>query len=804
MIKMPWTNATAPNVMLEVTDACNVSCRACYKKKGTSFKTLDEVEKDLNAGLALRPVHTVTISGGEPTLHPELFSIVKRVKSRGVHVFLLTNGVLIDDEYLERLRDSGLDSILFHVDANQQRPDLQGGPGHAVVVERLGTLVRMAAAHGLDVSISATLYEDGIQTLKEMGRFFFDTPEISFFFVSRGMDPQDMGRDFGSVGVDEVQALLESEYGIEPFAYIPSADNRRTVWTSYFVPVVYNGRGRHLFRIRSNTVDLWLMKLQKLVSGRYIHKTTQRPGLTLFRTVVNGLTTFRFLQLARFLRALSRRSTRLKHKMIAYDDGPRLSENGAVEECEYCPTAIVRDGRLLACCTADHGAADGEEVICRTTALCTTCTSSHEARVVRKNNKIEAVVCCPKGEQRHQLSSDADMYLAIREKTSTEYGNTHPPDGMRYALNYISITNACNLSCTVCAASAKTGSESAFYLSEEEVCRRADEVRKHGGRILHLFGGEPTIHPDLLTMVERISQMGFSTGIVTNGYVLGTNKGLAKELKRRGLSRICLQFDSLDEETLERLGRNYLTEKKNAIQNTLEAGLGLGLNCTVTEHNAGELGELLAHGIELGPGVKNMTFASAAPVGRYELSSEDSPDREQIVKQLIAGRRYGLSFDDVLPLPAYLPWGIQVHPDCGAHIVLARSPDGVRPLNSLVDLRKVYSRLARNRMRRHWVSKYLVPAVYLLSSIRRGKLFRALRTFTGILMKRPGYSITNIGISNYKGAMFLDEQRIARCASAFYTSAGPVKACVHFFGNQSLAGSREYEEFNGSCPRAAV
>jgi MoaA/NifB/PqqE/SkfB family radical SAM enzyme len=32
MIKMPWNNETAPNVMLEVTDACNVTCRACYKK----------------------------------------------------------------------------------------------------------------------------------------------------------------------------------------------------------------------------------------------------------------------------------------------------------------------------------------------------------------------------------------------------------------------------------------------------------------------------------------------------------------------------------------------------------------------------------------------------------------------------------------------------------------------------------------------------------------------------------------------------------------------------------------------------
>ncbi len=811
MIKMPWNNETAPNVMLEVTDACNVTCRACYKKAGNSFKSLDEIEKDLDAGMKLRPLHTVTISGGEPTLHPELLSIVRMVKCRGVHVFLLTNGVLIDSRYLQDLRDSGLDSILFHVDSAQQRPDLHGEASYASVKERLHELVHMAASCGLDVSISATLYDDSSQTLEEMSRFFFDSPEITFLYVSRGMDPENLavaaGADntVGALGLEGLKQFFEERYDIRPFAYIPSSDGNRSIWVSYFVPVVYSGKRKFLFRIQSNAVDLWLMKLQKLLSGRYIHKTTQKPGLTLFRVVVNGLTTFRFVPLVRFLCAVSRRSTRLKHKVIAYDDGPRQTEDETVNNCEYCPTAIVRDGRLLACCTADYGVENSESVISRTTAICKDCAASHEAYVSRRGNRIEAVVCCPKGEYKYDLSSDAEMYMAIKERTATEYNNTCPPKGMRYALNYISITNACNLSCTVCGVNAKVGSESAFYLSVEEICRRAEEARKYGGRILHLFGGEPTVHPELLSIVERIAKMGFSAGMVTNGYLLGKNENLAYALKRRGLSRICLQFDSLNMATLDKLGRGYLVEKKNAIKNTLNAGLNLGLNCTVTRDNIDELGELLAHGVELGCGVKNMTFASAAPVGRYELASDDSPDREQIVKQLlVGGGRYGISFDDVLPLPAYLPWGTQTHPDCGAHIVLVRSPRGVQPLNSLVDMRRLYALLGKSRSRDHILSKYMVPVVYLFRSIRKQQILSALRFAIGMVMKRSGYSVTNIGISNYKAAMFLDEQRIARCASAFYTSSGPVKACVHFLGDQSSPGSREYEEFNGSCPPAAV
>ena len=817
MIEMPWNNATAPNVMLEVTDACNVNCRVCYKKKGSSFKTLPEIERDLDAGLKLRPVHTVAVSGGEPTLHPELPDIIGLVKKRGVHVFLLTNGVGVDGAYLRILSDSGLDSVLFHVDQHQQRPDLEKTGGIPCALKRLKELVQMAAACGIDVSMSATLYEDGVKTLERIGRFFFETPEITFLYVSRGMDPRDplpagdrgdgeqAGSGFGAGGLAQLKTLLEREHDVEPFAFIPARESHRAVWVSYFVPVIYNGQSRYTFRIRSNAVDLWLMKMQKLISGRYVHKTTQKPGLTLFRVVVNAITTARIQELVKFLRAAAPGSARLKHKMIAYDDGPRVLEDGTIEKCEYCPTAIVRNGRLLACCTADHEPAKADGIISRTTALCTACSSSHDAAVVRKGNRVNGVVLCPKGEQTYELSSDADMYMAIGKKTATKYGKGPPPEGMRYALNYISITNACNLKCAVCGVDAKPGPESTFYLSTEEICRRARAVRQHGSRILHLFGGEPTMHPQLPAIVEQISRMGFSTGIVTNGYLLGRDGSLAMELKRRGLSRICLQFDSLSEATLDKLGRNYLVEKRKAIRNALDAGLDLGLNCTVTEHNIGEVGELLVHGLKLGPGVKNMTFASAAPVGRYELSCSDSPDRERIVKQLLTvGDRYGFSFDDVFPLPAYLPWGTQTHPDCGAHIVLVRSPGRIQPLNGLVDTGEVYRRLGKSRMRRHWISKYLIPAIYLLASARRKKLFQVLRVAAGMLARRPGYSITNIGISNYRGAMFLDEQRIERCASAFYTSAGPIKACVHFLGDQTVPGSRGREELRGKCPLTAA
>jgi MoaA/NifB/PqqE/SkfB family radical SAM enzyme len=436
----------------------------------------------------------------------------------------------------------------------------------------------------------------------------------------------------------------------------------------------------------------------------------------------------------------------------------------------------------------------------KTEALCNHCFSAHAADLVRNDNRIEAVIHCPEGEFRHELSSDADMFMEIRNRSSTDFKNIEVPKNLRYVLNYISITNACNLNCTVCGADAKPNSSDAVFLSVDEICRRAEYAKKQGGRILHLFGGEPTIHPEILLIVERISRMGFSTGIVTNGFRLGMEHDLARKLKARGLARICLQFDSLNPDTLNRLGRNFLDAKKQAIRNAIAADLNVGLNCTVTSHNLNEIGELLSHGLEVSSRVRNMTFASAAPIGRYKLSPQDSTDREQIIRRLLAvGDRYSFTFDDVLPLPAYLPWGIQNHPDCGAHVVFVRTPTGIQPLNRLIDLHAVYQRMGKNRMRTNVIALYLLPVYFVLQSVRKNKWIPCLQLMAGLLMAKRRYSLVNIGISNYKGAAFLDKRRIDRCSSAFHTSVGPVKGCLHFYGSQTFAGSKKYEEIHGSC-----
>lgn len=433
-----------------------------------------------------------------------------------------------------------------------------------------------------------------------------------------------------------------------------------------------------------------------------------------------------------------------------------------------------------------------------TTARCRICNTAHPAEVVVRDGKVWGLTHCPGGTQEVRISSHPALYERLCNESPTQPQEPAPAD-LVFLLNYLSITSSCNFRCTVCATNAG-GPGPHVFLCVDEICKRAEAVRNQGAKVLHLFGGEPTLHPELKTIIRRLTEMGLSVGLVSNGLLLGQRPALAAELKACGLKRVCMQFDAFGESALHFLGRNHLPAKQRAIEHVLQAGLHLGLNCTATRKNLPEIQALLKHGIGLGMQVRNMTFGTAAPVGRFDIDEADSVDREEILTALaVPGGGIPFTLDDVRPLPAYLPWGLQVHPDCGVHILLLRSPRGARPLNHYVHLSRLSRWMGRCRGKRSRWSTRIQPALLLLGCIRPARLPGLLHFLFGMWRHPDRFAPINIAVTDYRGAQFLDEQRLSRCASAFHTSVGPVKGCLHFYQRQDLPGSLAWEAAHGSC-----
>jgi MoaA/NifB/PqqE/SkfB family radical SAM enzyme len=58
----------------------------------------------------------ITISGGEPLLHPELDEIIRRIRQRGMVAGLITNGYLLVPERIERLNRADLEWLQISID----------------------------------------------------------------------------------------------------------------------------------------------------------------------------------------------------------------------------------------------------------------------------------------------------------------------------------------------------------------------------------------------------------------------------------------------------------------------------------------------------------------------------------------------------------------------------------------------------------------------------------------------------------------------------------------------------------------
>jgi len=95
---------------------CNLACTYCNEFDDFSKPVpLDEMKKRLDA-LADMGTSIITISGGEPLMHPELDAVIGHIRRRGMIAGLITNGFYLNRERIERLNDAGLEHLQISID----------------------------------------------------------------------------------------------------------------------------------------------------------------------------------------------------------------------------------------------------------------------------------------------------------------------------------------------------------------------------------------------------------------------------------------------------------------------------------------------------------------------------------------------------------------------------------------------------------------------------------------------------------------------------------------------------------------
>ncbi len=131
---------------------CNLACTYCneydnFSKPVPLATMLERIEQ-----LGALKTGVVTLSGGEPLLHPELDEIIAGIRKHATLSGLITNGYLLTAERVQRLNDAGLDYLQISIDNVQ--PDDVSKKSLKVLDKKLQVLAEYADFH---VNINSVL-----------------------------------------------------------------------------------------------------------------------------------------------------------------------------------------------------------------------------------------------------------------------------------------------------------------------------------------------------------------------------------------------------------------------------------------------------------------------------------------------------------------------------------------------------------------------------------------------------------------------------------------------------------------------
>jgi MoaA/NifB/PqqE/SkfB family radical SAM enzyme len=124
---------------------CNLACEYCneyddFSKPVPTESMFRRVDKLGELGTSV-----VTISGGEPLLHPELDEIIRRIRKNGSIAGLITNGYLLTAERIEKLNRAGLEWLQISID--NVTPDEVSKKSLKVLDRKLQLLAEYADFH---------------------------------------------------------------------------------------------------------------------------------------------------------------------------------------------------------------------------------------------------------------------------------------------------------------------------------------------------------------------------------------------------------------------------------------------------------------------------------------------------------------------------------------------------------------------------------------------------------------------------------------------------------------------------------
>jgi len=272
-------------------------------------------------------------------------------------------------------------------------------------------------------------------------------------------------------------------------------------------------------------------------------------------------------------------------------------------------------------------------------SICPDCTRIIKATLYPEGGKVWIKKSCAEhGEFKDIFYGDIDLYYrteglwfgdgrgiedpAVKNATvcPSQCGlcNMHTSHS---GLPIMDLTNRCNLTCPVCFANANASG----YLYEpsfDEVKKMLETIANQKpvkANMVQFSGGEPTVRPDFIKIVETARDMGFYyIQLNTNG-IKTADYDFARACKNAGVDNLYLQFDGVSDDIYKKTRSKALFEyKMKTIENCRKLKMDVILVVTLVKtYNDHQVGDIVRFAIENSDVVSGIAFQPVSFVGRF-------------------------------------------------------------------------------------------------------------------------------------------------------------------------------------------
>lgn len=364
MYRLPFSKNDNFNGWIEITTKCNIKCPGCYRgcddpDHNGEHKSLDTIKEELKQLRAIRNCSMISISGGEPSLHPDITAIVSYVKELKMSPVLFTNGKLLTVEFLTKLKKAGLVGVVIRVDSLQNN--------QTQMTEKECNDIRMKFADvcnevGLFLTLTTCIDPSNVSQVKDVINFAEENHKkvgqlIMILKRQLIFKKEDIKDDTNFVFVDDFVSLLHRDFPeLEFSAYLGSTGHsQKAKWLQGFR---YIQHSKTLGYSDKKIVEL-LQILHHFRTGQYLGILPKRKNFISFISLL--FLSFFNKSIRRIFGSLLIRCLKNPLNLFRKKSVQGLTVvvpphivDGRRDLCDGCPDAIFHNGQLVPSCALEE------------------------------------------------------------------------------------------------------------------------------------------------------------------------------------------------------------------------------------------------------------------------------------------------------------------------------------------------------------------------------------------------------------------------------------------------------------------